>query len=94
MSASIAFVQSPREKIDYVFDFTEWLDGTRTINDASVSVEPDEDIVITNIQVADNTVTIEVSEGVANGKYRIKCRIVTDTGLAKESVIVINIIEN
>lgn len=87
-----SFIQSPREVLDYTFDFTDWLDGKTTI--ASAVVTPGTGITVASQSNTTTAVRIVVSGGTVNTKYKIKCKVTTANGLQKESVMTIQIKEN
>lgn len=93
MNNNTIFIQSPREILDYTFDFTDWLNGTSNISDSIITVDPNTDLVVSKTNTT-KFVRIIVSGGVAGTKYKIRCKILTDTSLAKEAVITIHVKDN
>ena len=70
------FIQSPRETLDYAFDFSEWLAENESIASFTVVTSP----VGLTITSSNGLlfVTVILSGGVVNTSYNVLCKITTD----------------
>ncbi|MGA5467183.1 hypothetical protein [Mycobacterium sp. NPDC050041] len=74
--------KDPDAVLDYVFDWSEWLDGD-TISSATVTIEGptgDTSITVDDSSFTDTTTTVWLSAGTENHNYLITWRVVTAGG--------------
>ena len=99
MNYNVAFIQSPRERLDYTFDFTDWLQGQVTLDADSVyvtdyvdvTVSPSNELNIDAVEAEQKRVKVFLSGGILNKTYKIRCLITTTTNILKEAVITVTI---
>ena len=87
------FVKAPGSRLDYTWDWSEWLDEvTDTIQIATVDVPPG--LTSSGSAVVDGGFVIQrVEGGSANETYRLVCQITTVGGLIDEEPIYLTIRE-
>lgn len=88
------FVKRPAEVLDYVFDWSDWLQSGETISSRSVTVSPVGGIAIDSTSLTTSAVTVWLSGGVDGGKYYVICHITTSGLRQKEKTMVINVRAN
>lgn len=99
MNYNVAFIQSPRERLDYTFDFTDWLQGQSNLDADSVyvsdfvdvTVSPANELNIDAVDVEQKRVKVVLSGGTLNTTYKIRCLITTTTNILKEAVITVTV---
>lgn len=69
------FPLDPEAVLDYVFDWSLWLSEGETITTATVSADPG--ITIGSVVTAAEKVTVWLSGGTVNTRYKAHCSIVT-----------------
>ena len=72
-----SFLKDPNAKLDYKFDWSEWLETAETITSYSLVV----DTGITEFSSSndDDSVTVWLTGGTAGLTYQVTCRITTDS---------------
>ena len=72
----LTYVQSPRDKLDYAFDFSDWLLENESIASFTITTLP------AGLTVSSTNgiifVSTFLSSGVVNVSYNILCKITTD----------------
>lgn len=99
MNYNVAFIQSPRERLDYTFDFTDWLQGQSSLDADSVyvsdfvdvTIAPENELNIDAVTIEQKTVKVFLSGGLVDKTYKVRCLITTTTNVLKESVITVTI---
>jgi hypothetical protein len=71
----MTFTLDPEALLDYVFDWSLWLSAGETIISATVTADPG--ITIGDVVTADGKVTVWLSGGTVNTRYKVYCSIVT-----------------
>jgi len=78
-----SFVHDPDERLDYTFDWSNWLDDEETITDYDVSV-PMGLTKGTTFLTNSRAVTVWISGGALGQTYRVTCGIKTSDGREPE----------
>lgn len=98
MNNNVTFIQSPREVLDYTFDFTSWLNSLSIIEQVQTEVvpstNPNADMEIAFVEFDSTKVRVIVKGGGVGTKNKIRCTITTSTGLVKESHIFVTVQDN
>src|SRR5512145_949464 len=76
VDAKYTITKDPNAVLDYIFDWTLWLDGVSD-SISSVSTVVDTGITCDSSIVSGKTVIVWISGGTAGTTYRVACRIVT-----------------
>jgi hypothetical protein len=85
------FTKDPQAKLDYGWDWTEWL-GTDSIQSATVTVSPnDGSLHVVNTTTSGTKVVAVVSGGNPGQRYALTCHITTTGGLEDERTIYLDI---
>lgn len=79
------FIKDPEAVLDYVFDWSDWLDTGETISSYTVTVPTG--IVKDSDSQAAGKVTIWLSSGTDGTEYAVECKIVTSAGRTDERTI-------
>ena len=85
------FLQDPDAELDYLFDWSTWLEDLETISSYVITAE-------TGITASDDTetggkVTVWLSGGTAGSNYTVACRITTSAGRIDERTITVRVRE-
>jgi len=75
---AMRFLHDPSAFLDYVWDWSGWLEAGETID--SYTVTPPAEITLGPHSQAAGVVTAWLSGGIAKKKLRVVCRIVTNLG--------------
>ena len=86
-----AFTKDPASRLDWVWDWTDWLAAGETITAQTVTA-PD-GLTVEPPTHADGKVTVWISGGTTGKVYRVTCQITTDSGRIDERSITIRVIE-
>lgn len=79
--------KDPDATLDYVWDYSEWLEAGETIDDYTVIV-PTELTLVADGE-ADGVVTAWLSGGLDGAKYTVTCRIETSVGRIDDRSMII-----
>ena len=79
-----SFKKDPSAVLDYVWDWTAWLEGDVI---SSHTVTPADGITVNSSSSTGAAVTVWVSGGTAGQRYLVTCRIVTTGGRTDERTI-------
>lgn len=82
MPPTFTALKDPRAKLDYVFDWSRWLDSGDSISSASFTAASG--LSISSTSVASPNATIRLAGGTAGSKYTVTCQITTANGLDDE----------
>lgn len=85
------FLKDPDAVLDYVFDWTAWLDDTDTISSTTVTAATG--ITVDSTSFTANTVTVWLSGGTAGRNYTVACLIATADGRTDERTMTITVRE-
>ena len=88
----MALTKDPDAVLDYVFDWTAWLDTGETIVSHDASVELG-DVVIDSTNPSTEMVAVWVSGGTLGTNAEVRCRITTSEGRTDDRTIVLLIRE-
>jgi len=83
------FTKDPDAVLDYAFDWSSWLATGETIT--SYTITEDTGITVDSDSNTDDTVTVWLSGGIANVRYKIVCHIVTSAGRENDRTFVIHV---
>ena len=83
--------KDPAAILDYVFDWTDWLDAGDTISSQTITVAAG--LTKDSDSESSGIVTIWLSGGTADTDYIVACEIVTNLGRTEERSIVIHCLE-
>ena len=83
------FIKQPAEKLDYDFDYSEWLDSSDDI--ASVDVSADTGITVESNSIVGQRVKAYLSGGTHGSTYKVECTVTTDAGRIKQDEIKIKV---
>lgn len=86
-----SFLKDPEAVLDYVFDWTVWLEDSETIFTETVTAQTG--ITLDSSAVQDGTVVCWLSGGTAGSTYRVECKITTSAGRTDERTIRVRVIE-
>lgn len=77
--------KDPNSKLDYVFDWSEWLNGDTLVAGTTVTVPAG----LTKVSETFNTTTatVWISGGTAGATYNVSCHIVTAAGREEDQSI-------
>ena len=85
------FVKDPAAKLDYEFDWSDWLDSgaSETISSHDVTVESG----LTHVSDSESAgvVTVWLSGGAAGTSYTVECEITTSANRIDERTIIIKV---
>lgn len=81
------FIKDPDAVLDYVFDWSSWLDDTDTISSYTVTAESG--LTVDSDSNTTTAVTVWLSGGTANTDYEVTCSIVTADGREDDRTAVI-----
>ena len=81
------FIKDPEAVLDYVFDWSDWLDTGETISSYTITVPTG--ITKNSDSQAAGKVTIWLSSGADGTEYAVECKIVTSAGRTDERTILI-----
>jgi len=85
------FEKAPSEKLDYIFDWSDWLSEGENI--VSYMVIPETGITIDNHSQEENRVIVWISEGKLNETYSISCLITTSENRIAQRTMDIRIVK-
>lgn len=85
------FTKDPDAVLDYVFDWSAWLDATDEI--ASHAITEDDGITVDSSTATSDAVTVWLSGGTAGEQYQVACLIVTNDGRTDERTATIMVRE-
>jgi len=88
----LQFFKDPDSTLDYLFDWTDWLDTTETITAQEVTVD-DSGLVIDSYSENSGIVTAWLSAGVAGTVYKLSCKITTDASRICQRTMTIRVQE-
>jgi len=85
------FVKDTEAVLDYVFDWSSWLDTGETISSYTMTVPTGitEGTGSYATSQASGRVTVWLSSGVAGTEYAVECKIVTSAGRTDERTMLI-----
>ena len=83
-----SFVKDPNAVLDYVFDWSAYLDTGETISSYTITVQTG--ITKNSDSQAAGKVTVWMSGGTDGTMYSVACRIVTSAGRTDERTMFIN----
>lgn len=88
------YAKDPDSDIDYSFDWSSWLVPGETITNTEWAVTPNSGAPSLHSPVeADSRRGIQVAGGTAGSRYRLACRIETDSGRTGERSLSLRIME-
>jgi hypothetical protein len=94
MSIVFASTKTPAARLDYSWDWADWLTEVGdTLSAATVAV-PDGLTAVGLPVVGDSVVTQRVSGGVVGAAYEVVCQMTTVGGLVDERTISLTIVEH
>ena len=80
-------IKDPDEYLDYVFDWSSWLQDGETID--SYVVTPETGITVDSKSESEGKVTVWLSGGTPGANYMVGCRITTSVGrIAERSMLI------
>ena len=87
-------IQQPDEHLDYDFDYSEFITGSGTLQEAPLIVESvPAGLTLTASLIGDTRVKVWVSGGVADTQYTVEVTVVTSNGRQKQDELIVNIVE-
>lgn len=86
-----SFVKDPAANLDYVFDWSDWLDGTDTITAHTITAA--EGLEVESSSATADAVTVWLSGGTTGENYAVTCQVVTADGRTDERTIQIRVRE-
>lgn len=87
-----AFYKSETDKVDYVFDWTDWLEPVSdTIASSTLEAEPSTGVTVTGGITSPVAVTVWVEGGTPEQKYVIKNQITTAAGRKRTRQVTVTI---
>ena len=81
------FSKDPNATLDFVFDWSAWLEDTETITSHEITAA--EGIVVDSSTEAAGKITVWLSGGTESHDYRVACKIVTSSGRTDERTMTI-----
>jgi len=84
-----SFLKDPDAVLDYVFDWSDWLDSDETISSYIITEETG--ITVDSDSESDGLVTVWLSGGSAGEKYNVACKITTSLGRTDERTMIIHV---
>jgi hypothetical protein len=93
---SIVFTSSktPAARLDYTWDWTDWLAGVGDVLDTATVAVPDGLTAVGASVVDDGVVTQRISGGDVGATYELVCQMTTVGGLIDEKTIALTIVEH
>lgn len=85
--------KDPDAVLDYVFDWTEWLDGVTDTLSTAAPVMEEGDAVVESHTIVGKKVHVWVSGGTAGSTSRLRCRIATAGGRVDDRSVFLKIKE-
>lgn len=76
MTCSEVYQKDPEAVLDYIFDWSDWLEVGEVITTASITAPTG--ITVSSQAFTSTQVTAWVTGGVVNVSYRIECKITTN----------------
>lgn len=86
---STSFVKDPDAVLDYLFDFSGWLDDAETIQSYTVTVS--DGLTKDSDSESAGTVTVWLSGGQAGDNATVACRVTTSAGRTDERTATIRV---
>lgn len=94
MSIVFTSTKTPAARLDYTWDWTDWLTGVGdTLGTATVAL-PDGLTAVGSPVVDDGVVTQRISGGDVGATYDVVCQMTTVGGLIDERTITLTIVEH
>lgn len=85
------FTKDPQAVLDYVFDWTDWLETDETITAHTVTVSTG--LTLDSSTEAAGKVTLWLSGGTADQVYPVTCHITTNAGRQDDRTILIRVVQ-
>ena len=82
--------KDPSADLDYVFDWSSWVESGDTINSHDITLS---EIILDSSSESDGLVTAWISGGVAGTNYTIVCEITTSLGRTDQRSIIIRCVD-
>lgn len=76
--------KQPADYLDYDISFADWIADEDVIESATVTIAPDGELAVGNIQIFSPTVKVWLSGGVDSGSYKATLTATTRQGRIKE----------
>lgn len=76
------YIKDPQAKLDYGFDWSEWLEVGETITTStwSITLAPDAVLTVSSSTHDDTTTTIWAQAGTVNNDYKITNHVISSAG--------------
>lgn len=84
------YLKDPDAILDYVFDWSPYLEAGETITDKTVTV--DAGLTLDSHSVDDSSVTVWLSGGTVRTTYKVACLITTSAGRTDERTMTIKVV--
>ena len=94
MSIVFTSTKTPAGRLDYAWDWADWLAGVGDTLDIATVAVPDGLTAVGSPVVGDGVVTQRISGGVVGATYELVCQITTVGGLIDEKTIDLTIVEH
>jgi hypothetical protein len=88
----VAFIKDPNANLDYLFDWTDWLEAGDTITSHVVAVDSGDVVIGVNSHTT-NSVTVWLSGGTVNTDAAVRARVTTTQGRIDDRTITLLIRE-
>ena len=84
------FVLPPGSKLDYVFDWSDWLADSELITDYTITVETGLTLDSDELDSTEQKVVVWLSGGELHEMYRVQCDLVTSPLRETSRIMLIN----
>lgn len=88
---TMSLIHDPQARLDYEWDWSNWLADGETILNHLVTVTPPDEMLIDTDTATSETVTAWVHGGVLGRSYQLTCHIVTTDGREDDRKFVLSV---
>lgn len=71
-------LKDPDAVLDFVFDWSDWLEEGESIDSYDLSVSPSGSLAVDSDSESSGVITVWLSGGTARNRYLLSCKITTD----------------
>ena len=95
-SATTGWIQDPNSRLDYTFNWNDWLEEGELIIGHNITVSPNNHPLALSVSASSSSsgkVTAWLDNGRKNTKYSVACEITTSSGRTETESIAIAVVE-
>lgn len=87
----MAYVLDPQARLDFAFDWTEWLAAGETIT--AFTTTADTGVTVDSSSQTGGLVTVWLTDGVLGSTARVTCHVTTSAGRADDRSITVRVVD-